>query len=245
MKNTKRLVLAGIITFVVGLIITFPARVAYQWFAPAELKLNGINGSIWRGSATQGSAGGIYLSDINWRFRPLGLVTGKLAYTANSKLASGFIDANVAVGVGSSLILSDVTGALTLDALADMLPLSGIEGDISLQFDELVVEDGLPVEVTGTLKIANLVSRYLSPTPLGDYQANFETEADVILGSVDAISGVLDLIGTIKLRNDSSYEFTGQVAAKPGAPINIAQQLQLLGSPDSEGRREFRIEGQL
>ena len=42
-----------------------------------------------------------------------------------------------------------------------------------------------------------------------------------------------------------NYEFTGQVAAKPGAPINIAQQLQLLGSPDSEGRREFRIEGQL
>jgi general secretion pathway protein N len=245
MKNTKRLVLAGIITFVVGLIITFPARVAYQWFAPAELKLNGINGSIWRGSATQGSAGGIYLSDINWSFRPLGLVTGKLAYAASSKLASGFIDANVAVGVGGSLVLSDVTGALTLDTLAEMLPLSGIQGDISLQFDELVVEDGLPVEVTGTLKIANLVSRYLSPTSLGDYQANFETEADVILGYVDAISGVLDLIGTIKLRNDRSYEFTGQVAAKPGAPINIAQQLQLLGSPDSEGRREFRIEGQL
>ena len=245
MKNTKRLVLAGIITFVVGLIITFPARVAYQWFAPAELKLNGISGSIWRGSATQGSAGGIYLSDINWSFRPLGLVTGKLAYAASSNLASGFVDANVAVGVGGSLILSNVTGALTLDALADMLQLSGIEGDISLQFDELVVEDGLPVEVTGTLKIANLVSRYLSPTPLGDYQANFETEADVILGSVDAISGVLDLIGTIKLHNDRNYEFTGQVAAKPGAPINIAQQLQLLGSPDSEGRREFRIEGQL
>ena len=76
MKNTKRLVLAGIITFVVGLIITFPARVAYQWFAPAELKLNGISGSIWRGTATQGSAKGIYLTDINWSFRPLGLITG-------------------------------------------------------------------------------------------------------------------------------------------------------------------------
>ena len=109
----------------------------------------------------------------------------------------------------------------------------------------IAVPEGVPVEVTGTLKIANLISRYLSPTPLGDYQANFETEADVILGSVDAISGVLDLIGTIKLHNDRNYEFTGQVAAKPGAPINIAQQLQLLGSPDSEGRREFRIEGQL
>lgn len=245
MRNSKRLILAGIITFVIGLIISFPARVAYQWFAPAELRLSGISGSIWRGTATEGSAGGVYLTDIDWSFRPLGLLTGKLEFASSSNLASGFIDANIAVGVTGSLTLSDVSGALTLDSLADMLPLSGIEGDISLQIEELVVENGLPVEVTGTLKIANLVSRYLAPTPLGDYQAEFETEADGISGSVDAISGVLDLIGTISLSPDRNYKFAGKVAARSDAPVGIARQLQLLGSPDAQGRRDFRIEGKL
>lgn len=245
MRNTKRLILAGILTFVVGLIITFPARVAYQWFAPEELRLSGISGSVWRGTATEGSASGIYLTNLNWGFRPLGLATGKIEFATSSKLASGFLDANVGVGVGGSLTLSDLAGALTLDTLAGLLPLSGIQGDLSLQFEELVVENGLPVEVTGTLKIANLVSRYLSPTPLGDYQAAFVTEADGILGSVDAISGVLDLLGTIKLSRDRNYEFAGQVAAKSNAPLNVSQQLQLLGSPDAQGRREFRIEGKL
>ena len=163
-KNRKRLILAGIATFVIGLIITFPARVAYQWFAPGELKLSGINGSIWRGNAAQGTAGGIYLADVNWSFRPLGLLGGKLEFASNGKLASGFFDANVAVGMGGSLALSNVTGALTLDTLAEVLPLAGIEGDISVQFEELIVENGLPVEATGTLNIANLVSRYLSPS---------------------------------------------------------------------------------
>jgi len=245
MRNFRRLILAGIVTFVLGLIITFPARVAYQWFAPADLKLSGISGSIWRGTATQGSVGGIYLADLSWSFRPLGLLSGRLEYAARSNLAPGFVDANIGVGVGGSLAITDVSGSLTLDMLAEVLPLNGITGDVSLQFEQLVVENGLPVEVRGTLKIANLVSRYLSPSPLGDYQARFETEADGILGSVDAISGVLDLIGTIKLGRDRNYEFAGKIAAKSNAPINISQQLQLLGSPDADGLRDFRIEGQL
>lgn len=245
MQNRKRLILAGIATFIIGLIITFPARVAYQWFAPGELKLSGINGSIWRGNAAQGTAGGIYLADINWSFRPLGLLSGKLEYASTSKLASGFFDANIAIGIGGSLTLSDVAGALALDTLAGVLPLTGIEGDISVQFEELIVENGVPVEATGTLNIANLVSRYLSPIRLGDYKAVFHTQEDGILGSVESIRGVLELAGTIKLSRDRTYKFTGKVAATSAAPINIAQQLQLLGSPDAQGMRDFRIEGQL
>ena len=245
MKNRKRLVLAGIATFVIGLIITFPARVAYQWFAPGELKLNGINGSVWRGNAAQGTAGGVYLADVNWSFRPIGLLGGKLEFASSSKLASGFFDANVSLGIGGSLTLSDVAGALALDTLASVIPLSGIEGDVSVQFDELVVENGLPVEATGTLNIANLVSRYLSPTRLGDYKAEFQTQDDGILGSVKSIRGVLELDGTIKLSRDRTYQLIGKVAATSAAPINIAQQLQLLGSPDADGMRDFRIEGQL
>lgn len=245
MRSSKRLILAGIATFVIGLIITFPARVAYQWFAPAELKLSGISGSIWHGSAAQGSASGVYLANFHWSFRPLALFTGKLEFAASSNLASGFVDARVALGVGGSLTLSDVAAALTLDTLAESLPLSGIEGDVSLQFEDLVLENGLPVEATGTLNIANLVSRYLSPTRLGDYRAEFQTNDDGILGSVEAISGVLELGGTIKLTRDRNYEFIGKVAAKPNAPPGISQQLQFLGSPDAQGRRDFRIEGKL
>ena len=245
MRNSRRLILVGISTLVIGLIATFPARVAYQWFAPNELQLSGIDGSVWHGTATQGSAGGIYIADINWRFRPLALLSGKLEFVSSSKLASGFFDANIGVGVGGSVTLSDVAGALTLDTLATLLPLAGIEGDVSVQFEELVIENSLPVVATGTVNIANLVSRLLSPAPLGDYRAEFQTQDDGIVGSVEAISGVLELGGTIRLDKNRNYKFVGKVAAKPTAPGNISQQLQLLGSPDAQGKREFRIEGTL
>lgn len=245
MASPKRLILAGIATLVIGLISTFPARVAYQWFAPGELKLGGISGSIWRGAAAQGSAGGVYLTNIKWRFRPLGLLTGKLQFATSSNPASGFFDADIALGAGGSFTLSDVAAAVPLSALADAFPLSGIEGDVSLQFEELVIKGGVPVEATGTINIANLVSRYLAPTPLGDFRAEFQTADDGILGSVEAVSGVLELAGTIRLTQDRNYKFVGQVAAKPNAPLSITQQLQFLGTPNSRGQREFRLEGQL
>ncbi len=245
MASPKRLILAGIATLIIGLISTFPARVAYQWFAPGELNLGGISGSIWRGAAAQGSAGGVYLTNIKWRFRPLGLLTGKLQFATSGNPASGFFDADIALGAGGSFTLSDVAAAVPLSALADAFPLSGIEGDVSLQFEELVIKGGVPVEATGTINIANLVSRYLAPTPLGDFRAEFQTADDGILGSVEAVSGVLELAGTIRLTQDRNFKFVGQVAAKPNAPLSITQQLQFLGTPNSRGQREFRLEGQL
>jgi general secretion pathway protein N len=246
MRSTRRLILAGILTFVVGLIITFPARVAYEWFAPAELKLSGISGSIWRGAATEGSAGGIYLTNLSWGFRPFGLVTGKIEFATSSKLASGFLDSNIGVGLGASITLSDVAGSLTLDTLAGMIPLIGVEGDMSLQFEELVIRNGVPVEATGIVNIANLVSRSLSPATLGDFRAEFQTAEDGVLGSVQALSGVLELAGsTIRLSESGDYEFAGKVLAKPDAPTAINQGLQFLGTPDASGFRDFLFPGRL
>ncbi len=245
MKSPKRLILAGIATFVIGLVITFPARMAYQWLAPDELKLSGIDGTIWHGSAAQGTAGGLYLANISWSYEPLALLTGKFEFASSSNLASGFFDARIAVGLGGKLTLSDVSGALTLDTLTAILPLSGIEGDVSVTFEEVIIENGVPVEATGKLLLANLVSRYLSPTILGDYEAEFQTYDEGILASVESINGVLELVGMVKLTRNRNWEFIGKVAATPAAPLGISQQLQLLGSPDSRGKRDFRIEGQL
>ena len=43
----KRYIFAGILVLLIVLLVTFPARVAYQWFAPPDLTLSGISGSVW------------------------------------------------------------------------------------------------------------------------------------------------------------------------------------------------------
>ncbi len=80
---------------------------------------------------------------------------------------------------------------------------------------------------------------------IGDFRADFTSADGLITGNVEDVSGVLDVAGVISINADRSYSFIGQVAALPGAPPSIEQQLRLLGSADERGRRPFRFEGRL
>ncbi|MEX2125748.1 MAG: type II secretion system protein N [Woeseia sp.] len=245
MTPGNRLIVVGMATLVAGLVVTFPARIAYQWFAPPDLVLSGISGSVWTGKAVQGSAANFYLSDLSWRFRPLSLFTLKAAFRLAAKPPSGFIEANVAVGPGGGLSFTDLAAAVPLASLNPVLPLTGIEGDLSLQFDRLVIDDGFPTDANGTVGVSNLVVRALSPAALGDYRAVLQTTDAAISGVVEDVSGVLDISGTLVLDRDRKYSFVGKIAANANAPDTILEQLRFLGSPDQQGRREFRFEGSL
>jgi len=245
MGNSKLPILTGIAVLVIGLIITFPARMAYKWFAPENLKLSDISGSIWYGNAKQGYATDIYLKNIKWNFQPLALLAGKFEFLINSNPTSGFLDANVEFSIDGRIKMSDVTAAMPLSTLQDALPLGSIQGYLSLQLSHLVIKDSLPREATGTLNIENLISPYLSHTPLGSFRAEFQTIKNDISASVESISDMLDLTGIITLTADRHYQFIGQMTTKASTPLSITQQLQFMGTPNSHGQYEFRIEGQL
>ena len=241
----KRYVFAGLLVFATVLIVSFPARVAYRWFAPPDLSLSGISGSIWSGSAAEGLAGGAYIRDISWRLRPADLLTGKLAFSTTSRPASGTMETDVAVGIDGSLTLSNLAGSVPLDLVHPAFQRAGISGDLSMQFEKLMIRNGLPVDVNGSVTVANMYAPALSAATLGDYQAQFVTNDGAISGTVEDLSGVLDVIGTIAISPDRTYSLLGDVAARPGAPPSVEQQLQFLGSADDRGFRQFRFEGQL
>jgi general secretion pathway protein N len=241
----KRYIAAGVLVFISILLVTFPARVAYQWFAPPDVQLSGISGSIWSGRALQGMTAGAYLQDIEWRLRPAELLTGKLGFAASARPASGTFKTNISVGLGNTLTLSDLSGNLPLDMVHPAFQKGGISGDLALQFSSLILRNGLPVAADGSVTVTNLYSPQLSAAQLGDYRADFQTSDDGVTGSVEDLAGVLDVNGMITLSSDRTYTLIGEVAARPGAPPSIEQQLRFLGSADERGLRPFRFEGRL
>ncbi|HZD52325.1 MAG TPA: type II secretion system protein N [Woeseiaceae bacterium] len=228
-----------------GLIVLFPARVAYHWIAPDTVRLSGITGTVWSGTAAEGSFGGVYVSNLTWRFRPLALLTGKAGYSIAGDPVSGSFAGNVAIGPGGAIHLSDLSARLRIAAVSSLGMVAGVDGMIDLQFDSLVLRDGLPVRGSGTVQVVDLVARQLSSSPLGDYRARIRTLKDVVSGEIEDVSGVLDVAGTLELRPDRSYALIGKVAATDGAPARVVQQLGYLGSPDANGMRSFRLEGRL
>jgi general secretion pathway protein N len=245
MPGKKRLITAGLAVLIISVVVTFPAAVAYSWFAPESLKLNGIEGSVWTGHAAEGSVNGIYIGNIQWSMRPLALFTGKVAFSTHSEPASGYLDSNIAVSMLGTVYLSELEGNLSLAAFERSFQLQGFDGQLRLQFDELAIADGIPTYAEGSVVVSQLLAPKLSPTAIGDFRADISTVENGIRGVVEDMSGVLDVAGTLLLSRDRSYSLVGKVAAAPNAPPGLQQQLRYLGSADAAGKRDFRIEGSL
>jgi len=243
--NRKSFLVAGLLTFVAGIVLLFPARVAYQWFVPEGVQLGGIEGSIWAGSAREMTGGGMYLRDVSWRLHPFRLFTGKLGLGLEATPGSGFVEADIALGLGGNVFVSNLTGSGSLQAFADVLKMPGLAGNVSLQFAELQVQDGLPVAVVGTVAVNSLVAPLIDAASIGNYRMEFFTTENGVVASVEDADGAFDLAGSLTISADRSYVFLGKVGATERTSDKLRQQLRFLGSPDERGQHEIRLEGSL
>ena len=245
MSHRSRLITLGLLTFIVGVVLFFPARVAYRWFAPPEFKVSGISGSVWSGAAYEASADGIYLRNLSWQFRPLDLATGRLGYAVKTNFASGFLEGNFAVGVTGSVLARDLSGSLPLDSLQNFPGVAGSRGNLTAKFSELRIEDGLPVAAAGVLEISSLVIPLVQRDSLGGFKVEFFTQDAAVMASVEDTDAVVDLAGTLQILADRSFSFQGLLSAKSETPAALRQQMQFLGSANARGQYELRREGEL
>ena len=242
-RSTRGLIMTGVLVLVLGLIIMFPARVAIGWFAPAEVAIGGIEGSVWSGKANEVAFNGIYVRDVEWRLNVLQLFTGKLSYSIEATPVSGFLESDISVGFSGMLTMTDLTAALPLDLLADAINVPGLQGNVSLVFDRVEVVDGLATAADGTAQIADLKIPIFGRDSLGGYKVEFFTQDNGITASIEDTDGVLDMAGSLQLNADRSFEFIALVIAKPEAPQGIRQLLQAVPAANDRGQRELRYEG--
>lgn len=235
----------GLLTFVTAFLLMFPARVAYNLFAPSTVQLGGLDGSIWSGAAAEASVGGLYLRDLAWRLRPFGLLSGKLAASVEATPSSGFLEADVALGIGGDVTLTNVNGSLPLQAFATIARMPGLSGSASVQFEIFRIRDGLPIVADGTLAVADLVAPMVDASPIGGYRAEFFTEEDAVVASVEDVNGVFDLAGSLTVSADRTYQFIGKIAATDTTSEKLQRQLRFLGTANDRGQHDIRFEGQL
>ena len=245
MPIRSRLWLTGGVVFILGLVLFFPARIAYHWFAPEAVRLASIEGSVWSGNAREASVGGVYLQNLAWRLRPTALLTGAIGFAIEARPSSGFIEGNVALGLTGTITASELTAAIPLQLLEEASRSPGLAGQLSVQLEKLKLDNGVPVAAEGTLEVANLVIPTVHRYSIGGYRAEFFTADSGITSSVEDVSGMFDLAGTLQVSADGSYEFLAKVAATDTAPANVRNQLRFLGSPDERGRHDMRLEGRL
>lgn len=244
MNLRKRgLVLVAVAFLVIGLIAMFPARVAYQWASNSFISMSGIDGTVWNGTANQFSTNGVYLSDLKWKIHPLHLFAGKASYTISGTPGTGSFDADISVGIGGKITLQNLAAFLPMQMLEQAANIPGLRGSASLQFERLELVDGRPTVLDGSIDVASVVVPMLSRSSLGGYRAEFFTQNNGIIASVEDTDGVVDLAGRLEVGADGSYAFLGKVKAKSNTPASVAAQLKYLPPADDNGQHELRLEG--
>jgi hypothetical protein len=161
------------------------------------------------------------------------------------KLNGGFIDIDSGITLAGTVSIRDLNAAVPWSVLQPFVARNGVRADIALQLERLDIANGWPVRIQGSVDVSSLLVRELAATPIGSYRAEFQTSDGAISGSVADVAGILDVAATIRLTADRNYSLVGQVAAAPGAPASLSDQLRYLGTPDARGLREFRFEGSL
>lgn len=240
-----RLIVLGLLTLLVGLVVLFPARIAYQWFAPADAALSGINGTVWSGRARHADFGGIYLRDLRWRLKPLAIFRGGIGFGLEGSPAPGSLSANAVIGFGGSLALRDINGTVPLQAIDRAANMPGLQGRMTVRMERLVLEDGLPVAADGEILISQLLAPLVHRSPIGGYRIEVFTQNSGVMATIEDTDGVVDLAGSLQVSSDRNYTFIGLVAPKATTPGKLRQQMQFLGTANERGQYELRLEGSL
>lgn len=232
------------LAFVVAL---FPADAAYRWFAPDEVRLSGVQGTVWSGRAALGSAGSLGFHNIRWNVRPLSILMARPGGRIETSLGDGFLQAEIRTGA-SGITITDATASCSLSAFASALPIAGIRGQVSLQLAELVLQDGWPVAASGQLRLGQLTVPSLvggGPILLGNYNVTL-TGTDRLQGTFEDQGGPLQVQGSADLTAAGGYEIRGLVQARPEADAALTRGVELLtGEPDDAGMRAFSFTGTL
>ena len=78
---------------------------------------------------------------------------------------------------------------------------------------------------------------------LGNYKVEFFTQEDNVSANIIDKNGIVNLTGTLKIKNNRSFEFLGIVSSNSQTPFSIRQQLLFLPPAENQGQQELRLEG--
>lgn len=246
------LIAVGVLAALAFAVATLPAAVLSGSLGRAGLVATGLSGSIWSGRADGLAWRGAPLGDATWRVAPGGLLRGRLAGDVILRRVDGSVASEVTRSFGGELRFGATRIDLPVEVLA-ALPIGvpkGWRGRLSANLDELVLVEGWPTALRGTLTMHDLVA----PPPRNAIVGSFDVVmpdpqaaagGDELAGRVTDRQGPFSVDARLTLSRDRSFLLEGTLAPRGAVPPELERSLQLLGPADAAGRRPFSVSGTL
>lgn len=247
----RYLILLAVVVFLGSLAAYLPAPSAYGWLrsaAPAlPLEVYDLSGTVFEGRAETAQWNGqTAATGLRWDLSAWRLPLLQARYHLQTSGAPVLLDGNVTLSPGGVRVqdLRANSDVKSLGALSGQrfVPFNG---QVALDLGELRLKDQWPVSAEGRVEVVGLQwALGTQATPLGNYQADLQTEGDDIVALISTVSGSVEVNGDARLKSDRSYEYNLQLRPSADAPQNVVNMLKSMGRPDAQGYYQLRSAGQ-
>lgn len=252
MKSWLKYLGLGLATYLVFLVIKFPANQAYflvedtldEMKVPVELYA--IKGSIWSGKSGRIVYDKKSFDNVSWEFLPLDLLKGKLSLAISFKNKDSFANLIASRSFLGSLSLSSVKASMSAQEILSLakIPAVKLGGDFTLNLAQLSLSDKKLDTITGRLVWSSAESMFPQKLVMGDVFANMTTADD---GTVNVKlgdgGGPLELSGNLVITPDGKYDLQTEMASREGRQSNLGRSLGFIGRYNPKGKAEFKRSG--
>ena len=245
LRLQKKQVLVSLFALLLMLILQFPAITAINSINKNNLKVNGVNGTVWKGSASEISSNEIYLRQTKWKIAPSELLKGNLTFDISTYPFNGQLKFNLILDLMNNLSATDIKGNFPNDILEIIAPFLGVSSEIDMNIKSLSLNNKDINQLEGQILLNNLVMKGISNRVLGSYKIDLFERNGEIYGSIDDISGEVDIAATMSLTLSGKYIIDGAVSEKQNTSNQVRTILSFLGAENENGQRSFRFEGEI
>jgi general secretion pathway protein N len=254
MASAKRRRWPWVLLFVlllVGIgIATLPAQVAWRFLLSGQLQqvqLDGLTGTVWRGTASELRVRGVSLGALGWQLDAMSLLRG--APVLDVRLNGPLVDARAQLQrySNAALELRDLNAQFDAQWLGPLLALPALQpqGRVQLSVPQLKVDaDGVPASGQLQLNWTGAAFSGMAQAPIGDVQVQAQGDARRWLGTVGAAAdGPLLIEGGFSLVERAFNADIRLAARDPNHPA--ARILPMIGQTQADGSQRYLIQGVL
>ena len=145
----------------------------------------------------------------------------------------------------NNLSATDIKGNFPNDILEIIAPFLGVSSEIDMNIKSLSLNNKDIKQIEGQILLNNLVMKGVSNSVLGSYKIDLFERNGEIYGSIDDVSGEVDIAATMSLTLSGKYIIDGTVSAKQNTSNQVRTILSFLGAENKNGQRSFRFEGEI
>ena len=247
----RRFAFVGAVSFVVFIIMLFPARLAWQWqeaLVPL-LSLSGIEGTVWDANATGAFLAGVPLGAASLSWRPMALLRGEWRNRVRLEASDGEAQGDFGWTLTGATVATDVSLRTSLSQVmrhypggASALPVQ-LDGGVGLVLESLVYRDGSLERLAGALHFGEVT---VAENNVGSLVAELRDHEGGIVADFHSVGDPSPGIdGTAAWRPSGDYRLRLGVADPDMLGDEVAGLIKGLARRSRDGTWQIEWEGRL